>query len=239
MNKKIIIVAVVVLAILVAVCLIFFRTKPFAYSGVAEAVETDLSARLNEVIEKYYIKEGDDVEAGAKIADLDCKDVFLGADIAEKEYKRVAQMYKAKAASAEEYDLKEYQHKDAQNKKSWCYITSPVKGRILYKYYEEGEFVPAGRKIATVADLSKIDAWFYVEHDKLSSLKINQKITGTLPETGERFDGYIYHINDEAEFTPKQVQTKTERARLVYGIKVRFENKTLTLKPGMTLEADL
>ena len=61
---------------------------------------------------------------------------------------------------------------------------------------------------------------------------------GYLPETGQHFEGTVLTTDDVAEFTPKNVQTRNERTRLVYGVKTRFHNdERLTLKPGMTLEA--
>jgi HlyD family secretion protein len=68
------------------------------------------------------------------------------------------------------------------------------------------------------------------------------KLTGYLPELDNReFEGTIVKINDEAEFTPKNVQTRTERERLVFGVKVNFRdaNAQEILKPGMTIEVAL
>jgi HlyD family secretion protein len=68
------------------------------------------------------------------------------------------------------------------------------------------------------------------------------KLKGYLPELGNReFDGTILKINDEAEFTPKNVQTQAERERLVFGVKVSFRdaNAEEILKPGMTIEVEL
>jgi HlyD family secretion protein len=66
---------------------------------------------------------------------------------------------------------------------------------------------------------------------------MNQQVQATLPEMDDKkFSGVIEFINPEAEFTPKNVQTRDERTRLVYGVKIRFENKDGILKPGMTLE---
>jgi HlyD family secretion protein len=68
------------------------------------------------------------------------------------------------------------------------------------------------------------------------------KLNGHLPEMGDRlFIGKILKINDEAEFTPKNVQTRSERERLVFGVKVSFlgVNEDEILKPGMTIEIEL
>ena len=70
-------------------------------------------------------------------------------------------------------------------------------------------------------------------------LSIGQEVSGYLPEAGKTFKGRILAINDQSEFTPKNVQTREERTRLVYGVKTRFKNdENQTLKPGMTLETE-
>lgn len=235
--RKIAIVAVIILLILVAVALLFFRHTPFRYSGVIEAVEIAVPARLNDTIETLNIEEGSPVTAGMVLAQLQCRDTRLKADIAQKEFKRAEQLLKSSAGSRENYDLRKNQHEQAQLYKSWCVITSPINGKVLYKFYEPGEFIAAGRKLATVANLNEVDAWVYVEHNLLADLSVGQKVIGHLPEAGKDFEGVILTINDEAEFTPKNVQTRKERERLVYGVKTRFKNdERHTLKPGMTLE---
>jgi HlyD family secretion protein len=76
----------------------------------------------------------------------------------------------------------------------------------------------------------------------IAYLKPGMRLKGYLPEMSSReFDGVIEKINDEAEFTPKNVQTRSERERLVFGIKVNFHesNAEEILKPGMTIEVEL
>ncbi len=235
--KKIIFGSVLIILVLVIVSLAFFRRGDFHYSGVMEAVEIDLPARINDSLKALYAEEGDAVAKGKVLAEFDCAEVSIKEDIARKEYERAARLLKTTAGSQENYDLKKSNYDQAALYKSWCEIKSPIDGKVLYKYYEPGEFVSAGRKVFTVADLSKIDAWVYVEHNKLASLKAGMKVRGYLPEADKSFEGVIMAINDEAEFTPKNVQTRKERERLVYGVKTRFVNdENLTLKPGMTLE---
>ncbi len=237
--KKIAILAVVILLILVAASLIFFRHTPFAYSGVVEAVEIDVPSRLNDVITQLNIDEGSAVTQGMALARLECKQTALNYDIAQKEFKRAESLLKTSAGSKENYDYRKNLFDNAALAKEWCDILSPIDGKVLYKYYEQGEFISAGRKLATVADLRSVDAWVYVEHNKIASLSFGQTVKGTLPETGQSFEGVILTVNDEAEFTPKNVQTRSERERLVFGVKTRFKNDAqLTLKPGMTLEVD-
>ncbi|MDR1123515.1 MAG: HlyD family efflux transporter periplasmic adaptor subunit [Elusimicrobiota bacterium] len=235
--KKIAAAAVAVLLILAGAGLIFLRKTSFSYSGVIEAVEVDVPARLDDIIAKLNIDEGSVVKKGDILAELECKTAQLRYDIAKKEYERAQSLFKNSAGSKENYDRKKYDYDAAALAKSWCAVASPLDGRVLYKYYEQGDFIAAGRKLATVADLSSVNAWIYVEHDLLAAISPGQKIKGCLPEAGKCYDGVILTINDEAEFTPKNVQTRKERSRLVFGVKTRFVNDgARTLKPGMTLE---
>lgn len=239
MKKQKIILAVLLLVTIFMLALIFIRRENFAYSGVIEAVEVDISSRLGDIITKINVDEGSPVKKDELLAVLENKETNLAYEISLKEFKRAEQLLKTSAGSQENYDLKKNRYEQALIKKQWGEIKSPIDGKVLYKYYEEGEFVPAGRKTFTIADLKKVNAWIYVEHDKLAQLSIGQEVIGYLPESEQTFKGTLTVINDEAEFTPKNVQTKKERTRLVYGVKVSFENdEKFTLKPGMTIEAD-
>jgi len=91
-----------------------------------------------------------------------------------------------------------------------------------------------------VADLSRVWAYLYVPEPLLAKLKPGMRVVGRLPEVGDRtFEGRLAHIREKAEFTPKNVQTREERTRLVYGVKVEFANPDRVLKPGMTIEVSL
>lgn len=92
-------------------------------------------------------------------------------------------------------------------------------------------------KVFTVGDLSSVYAYFYLPHDEIAPLKVGQKTYARLHELdNKQFEGVVEFINPEAEFTPKNVQTREERTRLVFAVKIRFANNDGILKPGMTLE---
>lgn len=111
---------------------------------------------------------------------------------------------------------------------------------IITKFREVGEVVAPGSTLVSLANPYDIWAYFYVPYEMLHKLNVGQHVIGTLPEAaGKTFSGTIIKINEQAEFTPKNVQTREERTRLVYGVKVKFENPDLTLKSGMTIESTL
>jgi len=209
----------------------------FLYAGTVEATEVDISARVSSVIEKKEVAEGDTVQKGQGLVRLACEDVRLASDLAEGNYKRAVELFQSGSMAKAEFDRIRYQREDAAVRRSWCGVKSPISGVVLSVYHEAGELVGPGMKLATVADLSEVWAVVYVPQPMLVRLKPGGEVTGFLAETGGRkFPGRIAHIREKAEFTPKNVQTREERTRLVYGIKVSFPNPDGILKPGMTIE---
>jgi len=239
MKRKI----VLPLILVVLAGAILFKIRPgaaFRYAGTIEATETDLSARIQGNIERYGAGEGEPVKKGQVITALDCADLRLAAGIASEDYKRAEELYNGGSMSKENYDRLKYKRDDSALKVDWCSIKSPVDGKLLYTYHEKGELVSPGTKLATVADLSEVWAYIYVPHDELARLKTGMEVKACLPEAGDKtFAGRVAVIYSEAEFTPKNVQTRKERTRLVYAVKVMFKNPDEALKPGMTLEVEL
>ena len=114
-------------------------------------------------------------------------------------------------------------------------ITNPIDGTILSKYAESGEITAAGKAIYKVADMSVMTLRAYITGDQLGQIKINQKVKVLIDEGKDKYrelQGTIFWVSDKAEFTPKTVQTKDERANLVYAIKINTKNDG-TLKIGM------
>ncbi len=212
----------------------------FLYAGTIEATEVDVSSRAGGIIEQYKATEGGSIGKNAPLVLLECNDMRLAADIAQKDYARAKELLTAGSMSQENYDRLKYKKDDAALRQDWCTIKSPVGGTVLYKYHENGELITAGTKLATVADLSEVYTYVYAPHDLLAKLSTGMAVDGLLPEMQNRkFPGTITVINEEAEFTPKNVQTREERTRLVFGVKITFKNPDELLKPGMTIEVKL
>jgi len=122
----------------------------------------------------------------------------------------------------------------AEEKLKDATLSSPVSGIILKKFYENGEIVSAGVPIFTIGNLE--DPWIkvYVKEVDLGLVKLGQKAEITVDTyPGKIYEGYVSYISSEAEFTPKNIQTREERVKLVFGIKVRVKNMNDELKPGM------
>jgi len=122
-----------------------------------------------------------------------------------------------------------------------CRIINAVNGTVLTKYAEAHETAVAGKPLYKIADLSEVILRAYVTGDQFSQIKLNQKVTvlvDSSKDSYKEYPGVIQWISDKAEFTPKTIQTKDERANLVYAVKIGVKNDGY-LKLGMYGEVKL
>jgi len=125
-----------------------------------------------------------------------------------------------------------------EHDKSEAVIASPIGGVVASRIVEPGELVAAGTPLAIVVDLDHAWANVYVEETLVPHIKLDQTAT-VITDAGDRIEGRVSFIASRAEFTPRNVQTANERAKLVYRIKVSVDNRKGILKPGMPVEVDL
>ncbi|OWK74192.1 HlyD family secretion protein [Flavobacteriaceae bacterium JJC] len=114
-------------------------------------------------------------------------------------------------------------------------IESPISGMVLTKYMNEGEFAVTGKPIFKMAGLDLMTLKIFIAGDQLPQVKTGQQVKVYI-DLGDgktkEFPGTIYWISSKAEFTPKTIQTKNERANLVYATKIHVKNDGF-LKIGM------
>jgi len=121
---------------------------------------------------------------------------------------------------------------------SYTQLKSPMDGVVTSRNIEPGETVNAGREVITISDLSRVDLKIFVDETEIGKVKPNQKVevkVDTFP--GKIYTGYVSFISPEGEFTPKIIQTKKERVKLVYLVKVSIVNPSFELKSGMPADA--
>ncbi len=119
-------------------------------------------------------------------------------------------------------------------------IATPIDGVVLVKSAEAGEVVAAGTTIVTIGDLDHPWLRAYINETDLGRVKLGQKVKLTTDSyKGKIYWGTVSYIASEAEFTPKQIQTKEERVKLVYRIKVDVDNSSHELKNNMPVDAEI
>lgn len=116
-------------------------------------------------------------------------------------------------------------------------IAAASAGVVSSRLVEPGELVAARVPLLVLVDLDRAWATAYVEEPRVAAITIGQAAT-VITDSGARLDGKVTFISPRAEFTPRNVQTASERAKLVYRVKVAVDNKAGTLKPGMPVEVD-
>ncbi|HPM42779.1 MAG TPA: efflux RND transporter periplasmic adaptor subunit, partial [Candidatus Omnitrophota bacterium] len=235
-------------------------------SGNMECDDIRLSFRVEGKIQKLNFDEGDVVKSGDTVALLETdeltkiRDEAAGAlqrtifehRLARIDYERAENLYKAGSISTQKRDsaqtksdglraqIKELKSAlDLANTRlGFANLQSPINCYILTKSALAGEVVQVGATVFTVADLQNIWVTAYLEEKDLARVKLGQKAfvkTDTYPD--KEYKGWVSFIAPEAEFTPKQIQTNEERVKLVYRVKVKTDNSSLELKPGMPADA--
>ncbi|MCW0481276.1 HlyD family secretion protein [Gaoshiqia sediminis] len=121
-----------------------------------------------------------------------------------------------------------------------CFIYSPMQGIVLETYVEQGELAAPGKAVVKLGDLSELDLRVYVSGAQLPHIKLGQQVEVLIDQDkteNQSLQGTVSWISSEAEFTPKIIQTKEERVKLVYAVKVTVKNDG-RLKIGMPGEVN-
>jgi HlyD family secretion protein len=123
-----------------------------------------------------------------------------------------------------------------------CTVVNPRKGTVLVSYAERGEITQFGKPLYKIAGTDTLILRAYVAGDQLGSVTLGQTVTVRVDAPGGQFTehpGSVTWIADQAEFTPKVIQTKDERVNLVYAVKIKVPNPDGRLKIGMPAEVNL
>lgn len=121
-------------------------------------------------------------------------------------------------------DVELSQLKDLMRK---CHVVAPVKGSVLEKYVERGEFVTPGKPLLKMADTNRMFLRAYITSQQLQNVKVGQQVKVFADYGGgekKAYDGTVSWISSRSEFTPKTILTDDERADLVYAVKIALKN---------------
>ncbi|MDD4908395.1 MAG: efflux RND transporter periplasmic adaptor subunit [Candidatus Omnitrophica bacterium] len=236
--------------------------KKLKVSGTIEATEVRLSFRIPGKIKELLTDEGREVKTGDIVAAQDTDELVkikaqaeaslraaqFNYERARDDHARLENLLQAGSVSVQKRDTAKTAADAAQanvealkatleladTRLGFAELVSSIDGFVIIKSAEAGEVVQSGAPVFTVADLKNIWLTAYINETDLGRVKPNQAVdvkTDTYPDKVYR--GRISFISQEAEFTPKQIQTTEERVKLVYRIKVMIDNTGLELKPGM------
>ena len=119
-------------------------------------------------------------------------------------------------------------------------IKSPANGQVLYQHVEQGQVVNPGTTLVTVLDPNDLWIKIYIPEARLNQVKVGGTANITVDSyPDKKFKGQIQFVSDQAEFTPKNVQTKEERTTTVYAVKISVSEGKDQLKAGMPADVTL
>jgi len=166
----------------------------------------------------------------------------LQIDVKEKERAATLSMWSQTKESMEgarmEMKMAEAALKEAQAVLDDCRILAPISGTVMTKIAEEGEVLAAGRPILTLVDLNDIYLKVYIPQVEVGKIRLGNAARIYFDAYPDRpFEAKVTNINQQAEFTPKNVETRQERVNLVFAMKLTADSPQGLLKPGMPADA--
>jgi HlyD family secretion protein len=211
-----------------------------ALEGLAQAEENarranEDQARMRELFAAGSVtqKQRDDADARATVVAAQVR----AARAALEKLRTLARPEEVRAARAR-LDQAEAALRAAERRVAETRVTAPAPGTVSKRLAEPGEVVAPGFPLATVVDLSVVRLVVYVPEPALPRMRVGADASVTVDGLpGRSFAGKVSFISPEAEFTPRNVQTKEERVKLVFAVKIELPNPDGLLKPGMPADA--
>ena len=218
-------------------------------SGRIEAYEYHAGTKVAGKVAEVYVDEGQDVTVGQKIARIESKQIAAALaqarsrfKLAEMEYQDNKRLFAKKAISRlmlnryeKEYVVSREALIAAEANFQDTVIVSPTDGTIVTKIVRPGEVVAVGAPIVSVVNLDKLYFQIFLATDWAGKVNLNDDVH-IFPDalTDDTFIAKVSNIAPKAQFTPKNVETKSQRAKLVFRIKCDItKNPEHKLKPGM------
>jgi HlyD family secretion protein len=236
-------------------------SKEFMLNGNVAIQDINLSFRCSGRIKQIYTNEGRKIRKGNIIAKLDDDILKLQFDLAKakleesetnlenskKDFIRNQELFKRKSISEKVFDdcFVKYKIAKAQNNVNTVnfklaliqlndtILKSPTDGIVLTRNIEVGEMINSGVPAFSIMPLSKTKIKSFINGEMLSKIKYNQEVQVKIDGVSKSFNGHITFISSEAEFTPKNIETKELRASLMYRIEITLNNNVQELKQGM------
>lgn len=239
---------------------------PIRASGTIEAVAVNVAAKTGGQILSFRVEQGSAVKPGDTVAvidhavlELQLRQALAGVTLASiqldndhRDRRRTETLLASGSATQKQRDDavarfkgSQARHEQAQATADLirkaitdCYVTSPAKGVVTTKAFEAGEMAAPGAALLTVSKLDRVDLVIYVTERELARVKPNQRADVSIDAFRDKtYPGTVVFISPEAEFTPKNVQTREDRVKQVFAVKIEIDNRDLELKPGLPADA--
>lgn len=223
-------------------------TSALSGSGTVEADEISVSSLIGGLVTSVDASEGDSVTSGTALFTLD--DAMLLAQVDQatagvKAAQATLDQAKTDKKTAQEITRAEAGLEEAkaalaiaQIQAGYASVTAPADGVVTQVAISEGENAQPGRTLATITDLGRLYVSIYVPETRISEVSIGDRASVTSQGSSRTFEGQVVFIASQAEFTPSNLQTAEQRAKLVYEVRLEIDNIGDELKPGMPVDVE-
>lgn len=218
-------------------------------SGTIEADETHVASLLSGRIEASEASEGKAVKKDDVLFRLDDRILKLQVDQAEAGLKAArAALSQAKdddeskaeiAAAQARVDQAKAQVEMAKTQRGYAVVKAPADGTITAVSTQVGENASPGRTMATLADLTSLRVSVYVPETQVGLVQIGDSATISADGSDRDYSGRVSFIASQSEFTPNSIETKDQRVKLVYEVRVEVDESGGFFKPGMPVDVIL
>lgn len=217
-------------------------------SGTIEAEEITIASLIGGRIVEVPAEEGSEVTSGTVLFSLDTELLQLQVDQAAagvKAAQAALDQATADAAGAAEIarmqarlDQANAAQKIAEAQLSYATIASPMDGTVTHVLASVGENAAPGKTLATIADLSLLHVRIFIPETRIADVSLGDTAVVVTDSADREFRGRVVFIASEAEFTPSNVETKEQRVKLVYEVRLELDDPSEVLKPGMPVDVE-
>lgn len=223
-------------------------------SGTIEATEVDVSAQVTGQVRELRVGEGSNVRQGDTLALLDhvpaeasVSQAQANMDLAQADARRSDVLFRSGNATQQQKDGTDTRLTQAQAALVLArkildnsYVISPLSGTVTNKVVEVGDLATPGGVIVAVSKLDTMNLVIYVSETELPRVKLGAEAEVRIDGSPQKaYPGTVTYISPTAEFTPKNIQTREDRVKLVFGVKIRIPNPDGSLKPGLPADATI
>lgn len=216
---------------------------------IAAARELLRQAEAGEAAAATDLARVEGLEGGGAVTDKQADDARTRHEVSVSQKRAAQQQYNKaiRGARPEEIAMAEAGVEQARaavaladKKLADCEVVAPLSGTVVHRLVEPGEIAGPGASLFVLQDLQTVRLTVFVPEADVGRVRLGDPVVVHIDSHPDRaFTGRVSRIRDEAEFTPKNVQTKDERVKLVFGVEVELPNPDGFLKPGLPADAEI
>ena len=221
---------------------------PVGGSGMVEADQIAISSVVAGRITGVLAEEGAEVSSGTPMFTIDSEILDLQVDQASagvSAAKAILDQVNADEGTPEEVAQAQAQVDQAEAalamarlQASYANVESPAEGVVTQVTASEGENAAPGKTLAIVSDLERLYVSIYVPETRIGELSLGDRASVVADSSDRTFDAEVAFIASEAEFTPASIETKEQRVKLVFEVRLEVDNIGTELKPGMPVDVE-